>query len=98
MPPQFYLGAQQHQPDLIILDLEYFKIVESGIVTALRLDWLTRSIPIVVMSDLVRATSEVNLDCDAYLERSCSEIELERVICSLVSSPVCKTLVSVLQS
>lgn len=84
--------VQQHQPDLIILDLEYPKIVESGIVTALKLDWLTRRIPIVVVCNLAKGNciSQEDLDCDAYLAKPYLERELEKVICSLVSSPACE--------
>ena len=42
------LWIQQNQPDLIILNLELSKISELDLVAALRLDWLTRNIPILV--------------------------------------------------
>lgn len=84
--------VQQHQPDLIVLDIEYSEIVASGLVSTLRLDWLTRTIPIVIISNV--AHNKVNIDCDVYLERPCSTRELEETICSLVPISTCKTLVA----
>ena len=80
--------VQQQQPDLVILDFEYSKIVTSGLIIALRLDWLTRSIPIVLISN----SPQADLDCDVYLTKNYSKEELKRTICSFVNSPVCKNL------
>ena len=89
--------VQQHQPDLIVLDIKSSEIVKSGLITALRLDWLTRGISILVISDLspTNAMSQSDLDCDAYLTRSSSSVKLEETICSLVPSPLCQPVVSV---
>lgn len=83
--------VQQHQPDLIILDLEWLQIVNLELIAVLRLDWLTRNIPILVITDssTKQFQSRANLDYDAYLIKPYSTIELEQAICSLVSSPTC---------
>lgn len=87
---------QQHQPDLIVLDIDYLDIVDSGLVSTLRLDWLTRRIPIVIISNMTvnQAINQENLDCDAYLQRPCSTGELEETICSLIPITTCKTLIT----
>ena len=88
--------AQQHQPDLIILDIDYSELVASGLISTLRLDWLTRTIPIVIISNVSheQAIAEMLLDCDAHLVRPCSTRELETAICSLVPIPTCKTVIA----
>jgi len=83
---------QQHQPDLIVLDIDYSDIVDSGLVSALRLDWLTRTIPIVVISNM--PCKHAHLDCDVYLARSCSTRQLEATVCSLVPISTCRTLIA----
>ncbi len=86
--------VQQHQPDLIILDIQWSKIVELGLITTLRLDWLTRNIPIVIIGSLSeqKIQPKTNLDGNAYLTKPYSTQELEKVVCSLVPCPACKAL------
>lgn len=89
--------VQQHQPDLIIFDLEYLKIVNLGLITALRLDWLTRKVPIIVIGCLAdRLQFDASLDYDAYLRKPYSTRELEQAICSLVSTPACMSLIALI--
>lgn len=95
------LWIQQNQPDLIIFDLQWSEIKEWQLITALRLDWLTRDIPIIVIKDCWSHHSNnpnhpdflSNLDYDACLSKPYSVMELERLICSLIFSPVCSSCV-----
>lgn len=80
--------VQEHQPDLIILNLKLIEAIELQVITTLRLDWLTRDIPILAIAD-ASLQSPKSLDCDAYLNRLHSVSELEQTICSLVSVSVC---------
>lgn len=84
-------GIQQHQPDLILLDLELFQIKEMELISLLRLDWLTRTIPIIIVTNLASQSklAIANLDYDATLVKPYSLQELERVICSLLPTPEC---------
>lgn len=83
--------VQQHQPDLIILDLEWSQIVRLQLIAALRLDWLTRSIPIMlIVSSTEGLCSTAQLDYDTYLVKPYSITDLDRKICSLVSIPACE--------
>ena len=82
---------QQHQPDLIILDLEKSdKLLP--LVTTLKLDWLTRDIPIIAIIDSAarQLCLSAGLDYDACLVRPYSVVELEQKICSLVSTCKCE--------
>jgi PleD family two-component response regulator len=92
------IWVQRHQPDLIIFDIDYSQIVQLGLITALRLDWLTRKIPILVISNIStkELQSRVSLDCNAYLKKLYSTKELEQTICSLVPTPACKSYVTVI--
>ena len=83
--------VQQHQPDLVILDLEWLEAVDSQLIPALRLDWLTRNIPILLITDTSGLQSLQNLDYDVRLHRSCSLLELEKTICFLTSISVCES-------
>lgn len=78
---------QQHQPDLIILDLEEFEKL-LPLVTSLKLDWLTRDIPIIAIVDsAVRQSSlSADLNYDACLTKTYSVRELEQKVFSLVSN------------
>ncbi len=89
---QILLWIQQYQPDLIILDLSWSVIIDRGLVTALRLDWLTRNIPILVISDNFSYQPQLakNLDYDACLIKPYSTKKLERLICSLVYNHPCQ--------
>ena len=81
---------QQHQPDLIILDLEKSdKLLP--LVTTLKLDWLTRDIPIIAIVDSAdrQLCLSANLN-DACLSKPYSVVELEQKICSLISICNCK--------
>ena len=80
--------VQQHQPDLIILDLEWSKVLELQLIASLRLDWLTRSIPILMITNLPPVPSAASLDYNACLIKPYSLFELEQNICSLLSLPV----------
>ena len=77
--------AQQHQPDLIILDLKWSEVVELQLIAALRLDWLTRNIPILMITDSPPVPSAASLDYNAYLTKPYTLLELEQTICSLLS-------------
>ena len=81
---------QQHQPDLIILDLEKSDKLLS-LVTTLKLDWLTRDIPIIAIIDSAdrQLCLSANLN-DACLSKPYSVVELEQKICSLVSTCKCE--------
>ena len=82
--------AQQYQPDLIILDLKWSEVVELQLIPALRLDWLTRNIPILMIADSAPLQSVASLDYNAYLIKPYSLFELEQTICSLIYLPICK--------
>ena len=85
---------QQHQPDLIVLELDWSQLVNLQLVSTLRLDWLTRLIPIIaiVRSTAQKQHSVERLDCDICLVEPYSLSKLERSICKLVPLPVCKSL------
>ncbi len=90
--------VQRHQPELVIFDIDYSQIVNLGLITALRLDWLTRKIPILVISNVAHKElqSRASLDCDAYLRKPYVTRELEQAICSLVPTPACKSYVTII--
>ncbi len=75
---------QQNQPDLIILEFENHEQVCSSLITPLKLDWLTRDIPIIATGNLFTLQSLVNLGCDASLKIPYSVVNLEKTIFSLV--------------
>ncbi|MEO1672163.1 MAG: hypothetical protein AAFR77_15510 [Cyanobacteria bacterium J06631_2] len=84
-PAAILSWVQQYQPDLVILNLEWSQVIDLQLITALRLDWLTRSIPILMLgnSSISEQTSAA-LDYDAFLSKPYSNSALERAICSLV--------------
>jgi CheY-like chemotaxis protein len=83
--------VQQYQPDLIVLNLKLAQIINLQLIAALRLDWLTRTIPIMVITNPAsKLQSPEKLDCDAWLIKPYSKIELEQAICSLISTPACE--------
>lgn len=84
---------QQHQPDTIVLELDWSQVVHLQLVSALRLDWLTRLIPIIAIVGLnaQKLRSAEQLDCDCLVEPY-SLSELEQSICKLLSLPACKPL------
>lgn len=84
------LWVQQHQPDLIVLELEWFQIIELELIAALRLDWLTRNIPILVIASSSTQQPLLKLDYDACLIKPYSTTKISQVICSLISTPVCR--------
>ncbi|MGL5794401.1 MAG: response regulator [Waterburya sp.] len=88
--------VQRHQPDLVIFDIDYLQIVNLGLISALRLDWLTRKIPILVISNLSNKElqSRANLDCNAYLKKPYVTRELEQAICSLAPIATCKSYIT----
>ena len=89
---QIITWIQQHQPDLIILDLGWSEIINLQLITALRLDWLTRNIPIAIITNSGNQPfcSLATLDYDACLIKPFTTQELEQTICSLISTPACK--------
>ena len=84
---------QQHQPDLIVLELDWSQAVNLQLISALRLDWLTRLIPIIAIVGLTaqKLRSAEQLDCDCLVEPY-SLSELEKSICKLFPLPTCKLL------
>ena len=81
---------QQNQPDLIILKLMQTEESFSSLITPLRLDWLTRNIPIIVTGDIFTLKSVANLDFNASLTTPYSAKELDGVICSLIRTSGCQ--------
>ncbi|MEM8720041.1 MAG: response regulator [Cyanobacteria bacterium P01_G01_bin.39] len=84
--------VQQHQPDLIVLDIGWSQIIKLQLITALRLDWLTRNIPIIVITNnqAKQIDDQTILDCDAFLVKPYAIKDLEQTICSLISTPACQ--------
>lgn len=80
----------QHQPDLIILDLKESE--QLPLVTTLKLDWLTRDIPMIAIIDSTarQLDPSANLNDDACLSKPYSVVELEQKICSLVLTCKCE--------
>ena len=83
---------QQNQPDLIILRLERAELPCLSLITSLKMDWLTRDIPTVVIENRLAVQSVSNLDYDACLTTPYSAKDLKRVICSFIHSPLCQIL------
>ena len=81
---------QQNQPDLIILKLKKSEVNYLDLIISLRLDWLTRDIPILIIGNRFVLRSTANLDYDACLKTPYSMEELERAICSLIRTPACQ--------
>jgi len=81
---------QQNQPDLIILRLKKAELPCLSLITSLKMDWLTRDIPTVVIGNRLAVQSVSNLDYDACLTTPYSAKDLTRVICSFVHSPLCQ--------
>jgi len=88
--PRIISWVQQHQPDLIVVDLSRSQIIDLQFVTALRLDWLTRNIPILIVANPFSLQSFKGLDYDACLIEPYSLKELEQTICTLMFIPACK--------
>ncbi|MEM6610778.1 MAG: hypothetical protein AAF652_00705 [Cyanobacteria bacterium P01_C01_bin.72] len=84
-PATILSWVQQYQPDLVILNLEWSQVIELQLITALRLDWLTRNIPILMLGNSP-ASEETSaaLDYDAYLTKPYSNSALEGAIYSLI--------------
>lgn len=84
--------VQQSQPDLIILDIGWSQVINPQLIAALRLDWLTRNIPIMVIVASAAQQNETlaELDYDACLIKPYSAGELGEKICSLLSTPACE--------
>ena len=83
---------QQNQPDLIIVECGHFSKSCSSLITPLKLDWLTRDIPIIVVGNKFALKSIADLDYDACLNSLCSAADLDKAICSLVRIPVCEVI------
>ncbi|MEL6439257.1 MAG: response regulator [Cyanobacteria bacterium J06621_8] len=84
--------VQEHQPDLIILDVCWSEVINMQLNAALRLDWLTRNIPILVIasSDTQQCHSLAKLDYDACLVRPYEPEELAQTVFSLISNSACE--------
>ena len=91
--PETLSWIQQHQPDLIVLDLEWSQLSHLQLVTNLKLDWLTRDIPVVAIVNSIaqqhRLMSDINYD--GYSLRPYSIIELEKHVCSLIATFDCQS-------
>ena len=85
---------QQNQPDLIVLELDCLEKPYESLITSIRLDWLTRDIPIIVTGNKFVLQSMNNLDYDACITTPYLAKKLYRVICSLIDSPFCQISVS----
>ena len=90
--PDVLSWVQQHQPDLIILNLEWSQLINRQLIAVLKLDWLTRNIPIMVILDstALRLNSAERLNYDACLVEPYSTTELDKNIGSLVSVSACE--------
>ena len=90
--PDVLSWIQQHQPDLIILNLEWSQLIKRQLIAVLKLDWLTRNIPIMVILDstALRLNSAERLNYDACLVEPYSTTELDKNIGSLVSVSACE--------
>lgn len=86
--------VQENQPDLILLELTHDSESSGSLVTNLRMDWLTRNIPIAVLSNKFAPRTIADLDYDAHLNLPYSPERLDATICSLVKNPACKMFVS----
>ena len=80
---------QENQPNSILLDFKHPNSACLNLITSLRLDWLTRNIPIVVMTNRFALQSITHLDCDGYLVTPYSITELEKTICHFIRTPIC---------
>ena len=80
---------QQNQPDLIVIEYASHPESYSNLITPLKLDWLTRNIPIVIVCSRFFLKSIENLDYDACLNSPYSEADLNKAICSLIRLPIC---------
>lgn len=81
---------QENQPDLVIFELQHPETPVLSLITPLRLDWLTRDIPIMVTGNRLALQSIVNLDYDACLITPYSTANLEQAICSLINASSCQ--------
>ena len=77
--------AQENQPDMIILDIKMPKLSGIDLINLLKLDWLTRNIPVIAVTALARE-QEKKLILDAgfndYLVKPFLIEDLEQIICS----------------
>lgn len=82
--------AQQWQPDLILLDVRMPQISGLELLTILRLDWLTRAIPVIAVTALAGEREQemiMNAGFDGCLLKPYLLEELENIIYSHIANP-----------
>jgi CheY-like chemotaxis protein len=82
--------AQQRQPDLILLDVRMPEISGIELLKILRLDWLTKSIPVIAVTALAGDREQEmikNAGFDGCLVKPYLLEELEQIVYSHISNP-----------
>lgn len=80
--------AQQHQPDLILLNVEMPTMSGIELLQTLRLDWLTRTIPVIALATLESAkkySQSILASFDGYLYQPCISQDLKSVVCQQIA-------------
>lgn len=83
--------AQQEQPDLILLDLQMPQINGIELFKTLRIDWLTRDIPVVAITSAIAGETKAILDAgfDGYLLKPHTLRDLEKAIANHLPNAIC---------
>lgn len=81
---------QQNQPALAIFKTDRSVKAIADSIVPLKLDWLTRKIPVIVIGNTLALPPLISLTCDAFLNAPYSAEDLDRVIYSLIDIPTCK--------